>query len=148
MFSGKKLITFLTWTVFIDIACYYIAYSYPEIVVELATPFEKHFDSLFAVVIVGLTVGIVMKFQLGVFEKERSLTKEQQKELLLKSLKYSEEFIKLIQKRNFLKLQEFQDRVFVILLKKLKMSLNSLKKAPIWTPNVSSCRSFQNATPT
>ena len=83
MFSGKKMYFFLITAVIIDICCYMISYHYPEHVVELATPFEKHFDSLFAVIIVGFTVGVVMKFQLGVFDKERQLTKEQQKELEL-----------------------------------------------------------------
>ena len=83
MFSGKKMYFFLITAIIIDIACYMISYHFPEQVIELATPFEKHFDSLFAVVTVGLTVGIVMKFQLGVFDKERQLTKEQQKELEL-----------------------------------------------------------------
>lgn len=81
MFTGKKMYFFLITAVIIDICCYLISYYFPEHVVELATPFEKHFDSLFAVIIVGFTVGIVMKFQLGVFEKERKLTIEQQKEL-------------------------------------------------------------------
>ena len=81
MFSGKKLAAFLVLTLAIDIICYTIAFLYPEQVVELATPFEKTFDSLFAVIIVGLTVGIVMKFQLKVFEKERQLTQEQKREL-------------------------------------------------------------------
>ena len=83
MFSGKKMLFFLFTAIGIDIACYMISYNFPEQVIELATPFEKHFDSLFAVVTVGLTVGIVMKFQIGVFDKERKLTKEQQKELEL-----------------------------------------------------------------
>lgn len=81
MFTGKKMYFFLITAVVIDIGCYLISYFFPEHVIELATPFEKHFDSLFAVIIVGFTVGIVMKFQLGVFEKERQLTTEQQNEL-------------------------------------------------------------------
>lgn len=83
MFSGKKMYFFLITAIVIDIACYMISYLYPDQVIELATPFEKHFDSLFAVLMVGFTVGVVMKFQLGVFEKERELTKEQKKELEL-----------------------------------------------------------------
>ena len=83
MFTGRKLYFFLITAIVIDICVYIIAYQYPELVIELATPFEKHFDSIFAVVTVGITVGIVMKFQLNVFEKERQLTKEQQKELEL-----------------------------------------------------------------
>lgn len=83
MFSGKKLAFFLVLSLVIDIACYGVAYHFPNHVVELATPFEKHFDSVFAVIMVGLTVGIIMKFQLKVFDKERQLTQDQKKELEL-----------------------------------------------------------------
>ena len=81
MFSGKKLMIFLALTVLIDIGCYVVSYLFPEQVVELATPFEKHFDSIFAVLIVGITVGVIMKFQLKVFEKERMIKEEKQEEL-------------------------------------------------------------------
>lgn len=83
MFRGKKLAFFLVLTLIMDVLCYVISYTHPEQVVELATPFEKHFDSLFAVIMVGLTVGIILKFQLKVFDKERQLTQEQKKELEL-----------------------------------------------------------------
>lgn len=83
MFSGRKLAFFLILTLIVDIGCYAIAYHFPEQVTELATPFEKTFDSLFAVIMVGVTVGIIMKFQLKVFDKERHITMEQKKELEL-----------------------------------------------------------------
>lgn len=81
MFSGKKLIIFLTITLLTDIGYYTLAYLKPELVEELATPFEKHFDSIFAVIIVGLTIGSVLKFQLRLFEKERKIKEQQQVEL-------------------------------------------------------------------
>lgn len=81
MFSGKKLYFFLIMTLVMDIVCYVLAYNFQEIVIELATPFEKHFDSAFAVIVVGLTVGVIMKFQLKVFERERMITEQQQEEL-------------------------------------------------------------------
>lgn len=81
MFSGKKLAAFLVLTLSIDIVCYAIAYNYPEHVIELATPFEKNFDSLFAVIVVGTTVGTILKFQLKVFERERKINEKQQEEL-------------------------------------------------------------------
>lgn len=81
MFSGKKLWVFLIITLLIDLSCYVVAYQFPEMVVELATPFEKTFDSVFAVIVVGITVGIIMKFQLKVFERERMITEQQQEEL-------------------------------------------------------------------
>ena len=81
MFTGRKLWFFLVLTLLIDISCYMVAYHYPETVVELATPFEKVFDSGFAVIMVGITMGIIMKFQLKVFERERMITEQQQEEL-------------------------------------------------------------------
>lgn len=85
MFNGKMLAFFLTLTLMIDVICYVSAYMNPEIVEELATPFEKYFDSIFAVVIVGLTVGSVLKFQLRLFERERKVKEIQQEELELLS---------------------------------------------------------------
>lgn len=81
MFSGKKLLFFLSLTVFIDIGSYVLAYLKPELVEELATPLEKHFDSIFAVIVVGVTVGSVMKFQLRLFDRERRVKEEQQAEV-------------------------------------------------------------------
>ena len=81
MFSGKKLWFFLILTLLIDIFCYCFAYNFPDAVTELATSFEKHFDSGFAAIVVGLTVGIIMKFQLKVFERERMIKEQQQEEL-------------------------------------------------------------------
>ena len=81
MFSGKKLLVFLSITISVDISCYVLAYMKPKIVEELATPFEKYFDSIFAVVVVGLTVGSVLKFQLRLFERERKIKEEQQAEV-------------------------------------------------------------------
>jgi len=81
MFSGKKLWFFLVLTLLIDASCYVVAFHFPQVVVELATPFEKHFDSGFATIVVGLTVGIIMKFQLKVFERERMIKEQQQEEL-------------------------------------------------------------------
>ncbi len=81
MFSGKKLAVFLVITTVMDIVCYMISYMYPSFVEELATPFEKHFDSIFAVLIVGFTVGVVMKFQIRVFDRERKIKESQQEEL-------------------------------------------------------------------
>ena len=81
MYNGKKLLFFLSLTLIIDIGCYVIAYLNPSVVEELATPFEKHFDSIFAVVIVGLTVGSVLRFQLRLFERERDIKEIQQAEV-------------------------------------------------------------------
>ena len=81
MFTGKKRVIFLAITLITDIACYVASYYHPEIVEGLATEFEIHFDSAFAVIVVGLTIGAIMSFQTIVFEQERRITEEQKKEL-------------------------------------------------------------------
>ena len=81
MFTGTKRWIFLILTLFTDVTCYVVAFLYPDIVDELATPFEVHFDAGFAVVVVGLTIGIIMSFQTAVYERERRINEEQKQEL-------------------------------------------------------------------
>lgn len=81
MFSGKQLWIFLVATIAIDISCYVYAYYNPDSIVELATPFEIHLDSGFAMLVVGLALGVIMKFQVHVFEMEREKSLRQQEEL-------------------------------------------------------------------
>lgn len=81
MFSGKKLLFFLALTLITDIGCYILAYYNPEIVEGLATEFEIHFDSVFAVIVVGLTIGAIMSFQTIVYERERKINDKQRQEL-------------------------------------------------------------------
>ncbi len=81
MFTGKLRIFFLAGTVLIDTCCYIYAFYHPEFVDELATRFEVHFDSWFAVIVVGLTIGVITEFQLKVYERERKTTLEQKEQL-------------------------------------------------------------------
>lgn len=81
MFKGKVRTLFLIMTILIDTSCYIYAYYNPDVIVELATRFEIHFDSWFAVLVVGLTIGIILEFQIRLFERERRRNKRQQEEL-------------------------------------------------------------------
>ena len=81
MFTGVKRKVFLAITLLVDIGCYVIAYFEPEVVEQLATRFEVHFDSAFAVVIVGITTGAIMSFQTALYERERKVSERQKKEL-------------------------------------------------------------------
>ena len=81
MFRGRRRMVFLALALFIDVACYVLAYFKPSYVVELATRFEIHFDSLFAVIVVGLTIGVILEFQIKVFERERKINEQQKEEL-------------------------------------------------------------------
>jgi len=81
MFSGIKLVIFIALTLLVDVSCYIIAFYNPKLVVELSTNFEIHFDSCFAVIVVGLTVGTILKFQTRVFERERKINLDQKEKL-------------------------------------------------------------------
>ncbi len=81
IFVGIKRIIFLCVTLVLDIGCYVVAYYNPHFVTELSTPLEIHVDSAFAVIVVGLTMGAVMSFQVQVFERERRINEQQKKEL-------------------------------------------------------------------
>ena len=81
MFRGKLRTFFLLGTLFIDVCCYVVSYHYPEATDELATNFEIHFDSLFAVIVVGLTIGVIQEFQIRVYERERKLNQQRKEEL-------------------------------------------------------------------
>lgn len=81
MFRGKSRIFFIIATIALDVSCYIYAFYHEDAAEELATRFEVHFDSLFAVIVVGLTVGIILEFQIKIFERERKITLEQKEKL-------------------------------------------------------------------
>lgn len=81
MFRGKKLVFFLWLAVVADVATYILAYQNPELVVSLGSKSEIYYDSLFAVLTVGIAVGLIMWFQLRLYEKERDLTVKQKNEI-------------------------------------------------------------------
>ena len=81
MFSGKKLAIFLVITFLVYLNAYLRSYICPQDVLVLASEFEVHLDSFFAVAVVGVTVGAVLKLQVQVFEKERIISQKQKEEL-------------------------------------------------------------------
>ncbi len=81
MFSGKKLVIFLAITFVVYLNVYLESYHHPKEVLLLASDFEVHFDSFFAIIVVGFTVGVVLKLQVKVFEKERIINQMQKEEL-------------------------------------------------------------------
>ena len=81
MFRGIKLYIFLALAVITDITTYVVAYHNPQMITSLGSQTAVYYDSLFAVVIVGIAVGLIMRFQLHSFEKERERTLEQRNEI-------------------------------------------------------------------
>lgn len=81
MFSGKRLLFFLTLVMTTDILTYLWSYYHPEWIVSLSSRKEMYYDSLFSVLVVGITVGGIMKIQLRIYEKERKVALTQKEEL-------------------------------------------------------------------
>lgn len=77
MFRGKKLCFFLSLAVIADVLTYIFAHQRPQYIIPLASKSEIYYDSLFAVLTVGIAVGIIMRYQLQLYEKERELTIKQ-----------------------------------------------------------------------
>lgn len=81
MFSGRRLAFFLTLSLLTDIATYGYCYFFPEVIMPMASPAAAYLDSLFAVIAVGLAGGAILKFQMKIFDIERSVAQKQQEEL-------------------------------------------------------------------
>lgn len=81
MFSGKKLFFFLMLSIFVDIFTYAMGYYHPELIKPMDNEAAAYLDSLFAVIIVGLAGGIILKVQMKIFHIERSISQEQQERL-------------------------------------------------------------------
>lgn len=77
MFSGKKLALFLVITVMIDVASYFVAYSYPEFVVPMESREAIYIDSLFAILATGLAGGFIILFFMYLYDGERTTVLKQ-----------------------------------------------------------------------
>lgn len=87
MFEGRKLIFFVSLEIIVDVMTYYIAYNNSEMLSFFESELELYQDSLFAVLIVAVPVGIFIRFQTKQLEKEqaRVLLQKEEHEKLNKS---------------------------------------------------------------
>lgn len=81
MFTGKKLIFFLTLSTLVDIVTYWLAYHYPDMVMPMSSRQAVFLDSFFGIVAVGISVGAILRFQMRLFQMERATTILQKEEL-------------------------------------------------------------------
>lgn len=81
MFSGKKLMVLVAWSLVVDVTIYIVGYLHPELIMPMQSVKESYLDSIFAVVSVGLAGGSVTRAQINMYERER-VQREQQKEKL------------------------------------------------------------------
>ncbi|MBQ7955463.1 MAG: DegV family protein [Lachnospiraceae bacterium] len=81
MFSGKKLIFFLTLGVSMYAVAYWRCYNEPDMVIPLPDEAAVYFDSYFSVIVVGVIAGLILKSHMQTFEAEHKLNIEQKEEL-------------------------------------------------------------------
>lgn len=81
MFSGKELLFFLGVSALFNGISYYRVYLHPEIIRPLESEGAALFDSYFSVMIVGISLGLLSKFQQSVYDKERRINERQKAEL-------------------------------------------------------------------
>ena len=81
MFSGKKLAFFLLLSLVVDVFTYTYGYYHPEMIEPMASKAAAYADSIFAVFVVGLAGGAILKVQMKLFDIERNIAYRQQEEL-------------------------------------------------------------------
>ena len=81
MFSGETLIAFLALAVFMDIATYAFAYVHTEWILEFQSRIEVYYDSLFAVLAVGISTGTILHYQVSMLREAREVTARQKEEI-------------------------------------------------------------------
>lgn len=81
MFRGRKLQIFLALAVLTDVGTYIFAYYHPQFIVGLESKIDIYYDSLFAVLAVGIAVGLIVRSQIRSLEKEQERTLRQKDEI-------------------------------------------------------------------
>lgn len=81
MFDGVKLKLFLALALVMDCLTYGYGYHFPERIVPMDSRAAAFLDSFFAVVVIGLAGGIILKLQSRFFEQERKVTLKQKNKL-------------------------------------------------------------------
>lgn len=81
MFVGKRLVFFIGVAVVTDITTYTLAYHNPDWVIRFSSKSEVYYDSLFAILVVGLAVGGIMYYQVQLLKKEQQITLQQKEKL-------------------------------------------------------------------
>ncbi len=81
MFEGKKQVLFFILCMAVYGITYWCGYNYPELITPMGSKFAIYADSYFAVCVVGICVGVVVKSQMRVYEEEHKLNILQREEL-------------------------------------------------------------------
>lgn len=89
LLEGKMFYGMFTLQIIIDFLVMAVSYYRPELVIPFENNWMAYLDNGLSLLIVSLTVGILLKFQVRIFERERIIT-EQQKVALQKAKEEAE----------------------------------------------------------
>lgn len=81
MFTGFRLYVGVGLSIASQLVCYLIGYFYPDSIHSLESNFLIYVDSYFSVVVVGIIVSLMMRFQIRTSRKEREIAERQNAEL-------------------------------------------------------------------
>jgi DegV family protein with EDD domain len=81
MYSGWKLGVFLALSVVADASAYWIGYHYSDYIITMPNRASGFVDSLFSVIAVGTAVGLIVRFQIKLYNAERDVVIAQNEEL-------------------------------------------------------------------
>ncbi len=81
IYRGKMLAILVTITALIDAGCYTVAYLHPEYVKPLGSDLSVYVDSLFSVIAVGATAGLIFSFRRSGYGRENAMAIRQRNEL-------------------------------------------------------------------
>ncbi len=81
MFEGKQRIFFICMDILADLFCYGVGYFRPEVVRQLPSREAVFIDSLFSVIMVGLTIGFMIQVYVSSYTQQQNLIEAQKQEL-------------------------------------------------------------------
>ncbi len=81
IYRGRILRLLATITIIVDVICYTVAFLHPEYVKPLNTELARYVDSLFGVIAVGVTAGLIFSFRRSGYGRENAMAIRQRNEL-------------------------------------------------------------------
>lgn len=81
LLSGKKLWVMLILSLVADTICFVVNYRHPEWIVPLRSDVAFYVDSYIGMLVLAVVVGMLVRFQREMYEKERNVSRQQQIEL-------------------------------------------------------------------
>lgn len=81
MYNGRAMRLMLGMAVTVYCVTYYIGYRYPQYIIPMDNKAQVYLDSLYGVILVGILLGVVTKYQLKAYDMERKQALEQKDEI-------------------------------------------------------------------